>query len=259
VSTDELKVLLEQGVSAGEVEQMEREIVERVFRLGDRRAVDVMVPRVDIEWIDISAPPGEILERIKTCRHSPIPVGRGSLDNVLGVVYPRELLGAALERREFDLEEYVRPALFVPESLPALKVLEEFKKNRRHSAVVVDEHGGTSGIVTVADVAEDLVGNIASPGPPAAEPIVRREDGSWLIEGRANLDELREKLGLQEETLPDTEGVHTAGGFVMRLLGRVPGETESFILGDYRFEILDMDGNRIDKILAQRQGKPGKL
>ena len=252
VSTDELKVLLEQGVSTGEVEQTEREIVERVFRLGDRRVVDVMIPRVDVEWIDINASQEEILERIRTCRHSPIPVGRGSLDDILGVVYPRELLGAALGRGDFNVREYLRPALFVPESLPALKVLEEFKKTRRHSAVVVDEHGGTSGIVTIADVAEDLVGDLSASGPRQAEPIILREDGSWLIEGRANIDELREKLGFQEGSLPEMDGVHTAGGFVMRFLGRVPVEAESFVVGGYRFEIIDMDGNRIDKVLAQR-------
>jgi putative hemolysin len=253
VSTEELKLLLEQGVSSGEFAQAEREIVERVFRLGDRRAVDVMVPRVDVEWIDISASRAEILERISTCRHSPVPVGRGSLDDILGVVYPRELLGAALERGEFNLQAHVRPALFVPESLPALKVLEEFKRTHRHSAVVVDEHGGTSGIVTVADVAEDLVGEISASGAREPEPIILREDGSWLVEGRANLDELREKLAFQDAVLPDLEGVHTAGGFVMRHLGRVPVEAESFTLGGYRFEIVDMDGNRIDKILIQRQ------
>ena len=179
-----------------------------------------------------------------------MPVCRGSIPNVLGIVHAKDLLGQALSGEPFDLRSSLKTPLFVPETATAMKLLEMFKKSGRHVAFVVDEYGDVQGLVTINDVLESIVGDIPSEGEPAEASAVRREDGSWLLDGMLPMERFSELF--PEVELPEEESgaYHTVSGFIMMRLGRIPVTADHFSWHGWRFEVVDMDGNRIDKILA---------
>ena len=255
VSEQEVEILMEEGARAGVFEEEERDLVARALRLDDRPVRELMTPRPNVVWLDADDPPGEALRTARESRHSYLPVARGSLDNLLGLAsvkdrwargpaehpaeHPAELLGALR-----------RPAL-VPEGAPATRALEAFKRSRLPLAVVIDERGHTEGVVTLTDVLEALVGEVPdADGPAEGETIVRREDGSWLVDGLLAAEELEERLGLSERLRGERAGYQTVGGMVMEALGRVPEEGDRFELEGHSFEVLDMDGWRVDKVLV---------
>ena len=256
VTEEEIKVMMEQGTEAGVFEEAEHDIVKSIFKLGDRGVSALMKPRRDVVWLDIDDPFVENQKKLASSLYSRFPVGQGSLDNVLGIVQTKDLLTKSLAGSKVDLKENLRPPLFVPEGLPALRLLEMFKKSRTHIALVVDEYGGVEGLVTLNDILEDLVGDVASVDMPEEQQVYRRADGSMLIDGKVLIDDLKEELKIPK--LPDEESgsYQTLGGLVMLQVGRVPVTGDSFETEGYKFEVVDMDGKRVDKVLVSKLPTP---
>ena len=248
VTEEEINILIEQGMKAGTFEEAERDMVEHVFRLGDLRAGALMTPRTEIVWLDIDDSPEETRRRIADSGHSRFPVGQGSLDNILGIVQIKDMLGRNMEGKSPDLKASLRRPLFVPESTHALKVLELFKQSGIHVSLVVDEYGSVQGLVTLKDILEEIVGDIPSVEDLEEPLAVQREDGSWLLDGMLLVDDFKEIFSIKE--LPG-EGIYqTLGGFVLMHMGRIPAVGNHFEWSGLRFEVVDMDKNRIDKVLV---------
>jgi putative hemolysin len=251
VTEEEIKVLIEQGTDAGVFEESEQEMVMNVFRLGDRRINALMTPRRDIAWLGIEDSQEEIRQTVAAEPHSRLLVCDGDVDEVLGIVRAQDLLPDAMAGRPIDLNTRLRKPLFIPESTHAIKLLELFRQTGTHLAVVVDEHGGTQGLVTHHDVMEAIVGDIPQPDLPGEASIVRRDDGSWLLDGALPKDELKELLELGRLPGEDFGDYHTLAGMIMTHLGKIPATGETFVWGGFFFEILDMDRRRIDKVMVR--------
>jgi len=250
VTEDEIKILIEQGIRAGVFEEAERDLIERTFHLGDRTVSELMVPRPDVVFLDLDDPPEIIKEIIRSDRLSRYPVIQGAADNVVGVVRAKDLLASEYSNQPFDLKASMVPALFFPDTMPAFKAIEMFKSSRRHMAMVIDEHGGVEGLVTVNDILDALVGDIPSMDEQEEQAVVRREDGSFLLDGALHIDQLKTTLQLRRLPGEEEGGFQTLGGFLMTRLGRVPAVTDHLEVGGWRLEVVDMDRQRVDKILA---------
>ncbi|MBW4489015.1 MAG: hemolysin family protein [Trichocoleus desertorum ATA4-8-CV12] len=250
VTEEEIRVLLQQGTEAGTFEEVEQDMVERVFRLGDRRANALMTPRPDIVWLDLEDSLEENRQKITEGVHSRFPVCQGGIDNVLGVLHVNDLLVRSLVGESIDLTTNLRQPLFIPESTRALSVLELFKKSSTHIAVVVDEYGVIQGIVTLNDILEAIVGDIPSVEDLEEPYAVQREDGSWLLDGMLTVDEFKEILEINKIPGEEKGNYHTLGGFVVMHLGHIPTAADHFEWQGLRFEVMDMDGNRVDKVLV---------
>jgi putative hemolysin len=214
-----------------------------------------MTPRTQIVWFDVDDTPEDIRGKVANCQHSRFPVIKDSLDNVLGIVRAKDLLNQSLSGKPLDLKALLQPPLFVPESMSALKVLELFKQMRTHIALIADEYGGIHGMITHNDILEDITGYIpfSSAGEPSEPQAIQRDDGSWLLDGLLSIDELKEIFDL--EKLPEEEHGHyqTVGGLVMAQIRSIPTAGQWFEWGDLRFEVMDMDGRRVDKVLVTQQ------
>lgn len=249
VTEDEIKLLIAQGTRAGMFEEAEREMVERVFRLGDRRVFQLMTPRRKIVWLDLDDPPDAIAAKIAANTFSRYPVGQGSLDDCVGFVRTRDLLDSALKTGAVDLRSCLRQPLLVPENTRALAVMERFRDSRTHIAMVIDEYGGIEGLVTLNDILEAILGDMPALGESAEPPAVRREDGSWLVDGTIPIADLKDILKVPRLPAEDRGDYRTLGGFVMHQLHRVPVTGDAFEWGGLRFEVVDMDGHLVDKVL----------
>ncbi len=252
VTEEEIKVLLAQGTKAGVFEETEHDMLAAVFRLTDQRASDLMTPRPEIIWLGLEESPAEITETLTKSGYSRFPVCQDDLDNVVGVVQAKDLLACILAGQPLELKNCLRPALFVPETSPASKILELFKQAQIPLALVIDEYGGTQGLVTLNDILEAIVGDVETVEPQA----VQREDGSWLLDGTIPAEEFKEILRLEELPGEERGYYQTLGGFVMMSLGHIPVEGDHFQWGQLRFEVMDMDGRRVDKVLVAPS--PGK-
>ena len=250
ITPEEIKILIEQGTESGVFEEAEQEMIESVLRLNERRVGAFMTPRMQIVWFGIEDSAEEIQRKIANSRHSRFPVIQDSLDNVLGIVRAKDLLTQSLANQQLDLMAWLHPPLFIPENMSALKVLELFKQKGTHIALVTDEYGGIQGMVTHNDILEAIVGYIHSAGSPAEPEATRREDGSWLLDGLLPIDKLKEIFDI--EKLPDEEQSHyqTVGGFVMAQVRNIPLVGQRFEWGNLCFEVVDMDGRRVDKVLV---------
>ncbi len=250
VTEEEIKVLIEQGTEEGTFEEAEQDMVERVFRLGDIPVSAMMTPRPDIEWLDLEDDITQNRRKIIDNGYSRYPVCQEELDNVLGIIPVTDLLARSLCGEEIDLTVGLRQALFVPENTRGLKVLELFKQTGTHMALVVDEYGVIQGLVTLNDVMVEIVGDV--PAFDDDEPqAVQRDDGTWLLDGMLSIDDFCELFNIQEFSPEDRGSYQTLGGFVMTQLGRIPVATDNFEWEGMRFEVVDMDGNRVDKILLE--------
>lgn len=250
ITEDEIKALFRQGTDSGVFEEVEHDMVQRVLRLGDRTIKSLMTPRTDICWLDVDEPLEDSFQEILQSSHSRFPVGKGSLDECLGVVRVRNLLAAKLSGESIDLEQLLQPPLFVAESTRALSVLEQFKRSGIHIALVTGEFGGVEGLVTLNDLMEGIVGDLPSVEDEDGPLVVTRDDGSLLVDGGLDLDTFIEVID-QDIFGIDQEGrYHTLAGFVMHILERIPRETDSFEWQGFRFEVVDMDGKRVDKLLV---------
>jgi putative hemolysin len=254
VTEDEIKVLVEQGIGAGVFQEEERDLIERTFHLGDRLIGELTIPRTDIVWLDIDEPLEEIKVKINRSHFSHFPVIQGSPDNILGVVRTKDLLVLALDDKPFHLGSALLPPIYFPDSMPAFKAIESFKKYRRHMALVIDEHGGVEGLVTTNDILDALVGDIPSVDEPHEQLAVQREDGSWLFDGALSITDLKKILKLKQIPGEDDGIFQTLGGFVMAKLGRIPQAPDHFEWNGLRFEVVDMDRNRVDKVLVSAAG-----
>ncbi|MBD1851539.1 hemolysin family protein [Leptolyngbya sp. FACHB-711] len=258
VTEEEIKVLLRQGAQAGTFEASEQDMVERVFSLGDRQVSAIMTPRLDIIWLDMNDSYEINRRKMIESHHNRFPVCLDSLDNVLGVVYVTDILNRSLSNHPIDFTALLRPPLFVPESTRAPRVLELFKQLGTHIAFVVDEYGITQGIVTLNDVMEIIIGDIPFADQPQEAEFIQREDGSWLIDGMLPIHELKELFEINELPGEDRGNYQTMGGFIITQLGHIPKSSDHFEWEGFRFEVMDMDGNRVDKVLVIPPGKVGE-
>jgi len=244
ITEEELQVLIAQGTQAGVFDEAEQEMVEGVFSLGDQRAYSLMTPRTDIVYLDISDSIEEIRRKIAECEFSRFPVRQGTLDAILGIVKARDLLVPSLGNEAVKLKDLLRPAFFIPETMFASRALEVFKEKGTELLLVVDEFGGLQGLLTVNDVIEEIVGQIEFEEPQATQ----RQDGSWLLDGMLEVDEFKNIFKVR--ALPHEDEYETLSGFVMMSLGRLPQAADQFEWHGLRFEIIDMDGRRVDKVLV---------
>ena len=243
VTEEEIQLLIDQGTQAGVFEESEQDMVEGVFSLGDQRVYSLMTPRTDIVWLDINDSPQEILQKIAESEYSRFPVCDGSLDKVLGIVKARDLLVPSLAGEPINLKEKLRPALYIPETSFASRALEIFKEQNRELMLVIDEFGSLQGILTLNDIIEEIVGDFE------VEPqATQRQDGSWLLDGMLPIDDFKEIFNLR--TMPHESEYETLSGFMMTTLGRVPQTADHFEWNTLTFEVMDMDGNRVDKVLV---------
>jgi putative hemolysin len=243
--------MIEQGAELGVFTEAESEVAQRVFRLGERRAGTLMTPRTDIVWLDAEEPWPALCDIIRDSGHSRFPLCRGRLDDVLGIVETKSLIRCILEASGPDLPAAARAPQFVPETLPAVELLDVFHESGLNLAMVVDEFGGVQGLVTLHDVLAAVVGDITEPGA-GAEPAqaTRRADGSWLFDGMLSAGDFRDLFKLDAMPGQDEGTYETLAGFVIMLLGHIPQVADSAEWGGFRFEIMDMDGRRVDKVLV---------
>jgi putative hemolysin len=255
VTEEEIAASLEEGLDAGVIEAHEHQMVRNVFRLDERQVGSMMIPRGEIAWLDATAPIEEALAVIVANEHSRYPVCRGGLDEVLGVVGAQHLLRQVTSGRPLTLAEGLQPPVFVPETLTGMELLEQFRGSVTQMVFVVDEYGEVQGVITLRDVLEAITGEFTTPTAEDAWA-VRREDGSWLIDGLIPVPELKDRLELKD--LPD-EGrgrYNTLAGMTMLLLGRLPQTADVVEWGGWRFEVVDLDGKRVDKLLVSRLTDP---
>ncbi|NMG08758.1 hemolysin family protein [Brasilonema sp. UFV-L1] len=250
VTEEEIRVLIEQGTEEGTFEEAEQDMVARVFRLGDRPVNSFMTPRPDIVWLDLEDSTEENRRKIIDGGYSRYPVCQGGFDNVLGIIPVTDLLARSFSGEKLDLTVGLRQPVYVPESTRGLKVLELFKQTVTHMALVVDEYGVIQGLVTLNDVMIEIVGDVPSIDGQEDPQIVQREDGSWLLDGMLAVDEFFELFDFEELSHENRGSYQTLGGFVMAHLGRIPSAADHFEWQGMRLEVMDMDGNRVDKVLV---------
>lgn len=252
VSDEEVKLLLREGTQIGVFESAEQDIVERTLKLSDKRVNALMSPRSDIDWLVVDDPIRTIRNKLNSGGHSHYPVCRDSLDSVIGIVKASDVLIDYLVDEKIDLKKSLHKPLFVPESMPALKLLELFKKSGIHMALVIDEYGSIKGLVSLTDVLEEIVGDIPDIDDLEEQEITKHDENSWLVNGVLPIEEFKDFFHIKKIPSEKTGVYHTIGGFVMNRLGKIPITGDKTEWGEYRFEIVDMDGNRIDKILVTR-------
>ncbi len=250
VSDEEIAIMMQEGALAGAFEPQEPEMVSRIFRLSDRNVSSLMTPRREIAWLDVGDAPELMHKKMGDHGHSRFPVAQNNLDNMLGIIEVKKLLKNQFFNSDIDLSTMLIAPMYVPESMPAFELLERFKKERKHMALVFDEFGGLKGLVTSGDLMDAIVGDI---DPPLISPIVRRSDNSWLVDGMYPIIDLLEDIEL--DSLPTVKGRYqTIGGFMMAALEKVPVEGEYYDWNNFRFEVIDMDAYRVDKVLVYNLG-----
>ncbi len=248
VTDEEIKTLIAEAESAGVIESGERHMIAGVMRLGDRPVRALMTPLTDMDMLDIGDGPAEMRRKIVATPHSRIPVRGEDPEEVLGIVVIKDVADALLERRKLDVEALVQKVPVIPESMPALEAMELFRGSSVHMAFVQDEYGRTLGIVTAADLLDAIAGTI-EPAQGGTEGAIQRDDGSWLLPGDMAVDEMADLIGL---TLPPKRRYETVAGLVIDALQHLPSLGQSVKVGRWRFEVVDLDGRRVDKVLASR-------
>lgn len=252
VTDEEIKVLMEQGSEAGVFHEAEQAIVSNVLRLDEQRIGAIMTHRTEIYVVDLAEPEQEIRNRIAESPYTRVVVCRDGLDHIVGILRTGDLLKNALAGRPLEIEHALRPALFVPEGVSTTRLLENFRNSRQQIALIVDEYGELEGLVTLTDVLTSIVGELPSSAIAEDEEVIVREDGSVLIDGAVSTERLKSALEI-EEVLPGEEdnSYNTLGGFMMYMLGRIPAASDYFEAAGCRFEVVDMDKNRVDKVLVR--------
>ncbi len=256
VSEDEIRLLMEQGTRAGVFEQFEQRLVHNVLMLDERPVVAEMTPRLEVVSVDLDESLELNLRKIADSRHSRFPVCRGGPEQIVGVIHTKDILARQVAGEPVDLAACMHDPLFVPETLTCIRMLETFKESRLQIAFVVDEYGDFQGLVTLNDVLEAIVGEMPSSHEEGEQMVVERAAGSWLIDGMLNTMDLKDLLNLSELPGEDSGAYHTLGGMTMIQMGRVPRSADAFDWGGYRFEVVDMDGTRVDKVLVTRLPEP---
>ena len=252
VAEDEIKLLIEEGRKTGEFEKTEEDIIKRVFDLDNRRINTLMTPKTEVIWLDINDSKGDLLTKIFESRRSILPVSEGYLDNFLGVIQVKDLIKTCSEGDEIDLKKYLKDPLIVPENSYALNVLKLFKQSAEnvHMAIVVDEYGDIEGLITLYDILEAIVGDLPAEDELEESKAIKRSDGSWLIDGSINIDDFKSIFDIKKLPEEETITYQTLAGFIMTYLGKIPTSGDKFQWNNLKFEIMDMDGYHIDKVLV---------
>jgi putative hemolysin len=249
ITNEEIKHILEEGTQAGVLKEIEHDMVESIFRLGNRRINVLMIPRLDIEWLNLQDSPEKLREQIKNSKHNRLPVCEGELDEVIGVVTSRDFFNEIACKGSFDLKTLIHPPLFVPENMRVLQLIDIFKRSPEHIALVTDEYGGVQGLVTLHDVLESIVGDVPSSAILPEDAIVQRKDGSWIIDGMLPIDELKAEFDIDAFPEEEKGAYRTLGGFCMRQLGSIPRVGDTFIWQPFKFKVVKMDNKRVEKVI----------
>lgn len=254
VSDEEIRVLMQQGAQAGIFHESEQALVANVLRLDQQPVQAIMTPRREIRALNLDAPAETMRENLLASDYTRMVVCRGELDQIVGILQAGDLLRRMLAGAPFTTDEVAQAAqqpLFVPESMTTIRLLEKFRQVRQELALIVDEYGDLQGLVTLTDVLKAIIGELHIPQTSEEDSMIQREDGSWLVDGSLSLQRFQVGLQLPDDWIGDTDGeFHTLGGFVMSILGRIPQAADHFTRNGLRFEVVDMDGHRVDKILV---------
>ena len=247
VTEEEVKDLIAEGTETGVFKPAEKKLIEGVMRLADRTVRTIMTPRIDMVWLSENDPPEEHARLMHAHRYSRLPVARGDLEEMIGIVQAKDLLNAMFEGRPMDVREVMTAPFMVPDSTSVLRLLDQFKHSRQQIAIVNDEYGSVEGLVTLTDILEAITGELPELGQDSDAKPVKREDGSWLVDGMMPTDEVESLIGVKH--MVESGDFHTIAGFVIDKLGRLPAAGDHFHWGGARFEVVDMDGRRVDKVL----------
>ncbi len=249
VTEEEVKDLIEKGTEEGTFEKTEQDMVDRIFHMSDQTAYALMTPRTQLAWIDLEDDLKTNLELIKKENESIFLAGNGSLDEFSGIIYARELLRAFIDHDNIELVKFIHKPMFIPRSMKTFDILEKFRSNDVHEAIVVDEYGGIVGLITLSDITDEIIGDIAIDDEDENLPIIQRDENSWYVDGLCSVDDFKERFDI--EFLPGEKKGHyqTMGGFLMSYFGYIPHTSEKKDWENFSFEVADMDRNRIDKIL----------
>ena len=257
VTEEEIAASLEEGVESGVIEAQEHQMVRNVFRLDDRQIGSMMIPRAEIEWLDLADPLEAQLERMAASSHTRFPVCRGSLDDVQGVLVVASLLQPLARGEQPRIADHLQPPVFVPETLTGMELLEQFRRIDTDLVFVVDEYGAVQGVITERDLLEAITGEFTALSDEDAWA-VKRPDGSWLLDGLIPVPELKDRLEFKELPEEDRGRYNTLAGMIMLLLGRLPHTADAVVWQGWRFEVVDLDGKRVDKVLATPTEIPGE-
>ncbi len=249
ITEEELKMLIEQGRKYGVLEQKETEMVKSVFRFYDRKAYSVMIPRQDIVWLDANRPIDEIIDTVYKNKFSKYPLCEGALDNTIGILHVRELLQKISADEKFNIKDLTVQPLMIPENIAAKDILEKFRTTKIYIALVIDEYGSVLGMITLHDLIENIFGDLPEISDKDEHPFFERADGSFLVDGSIQTDELKDKFNIDFE---GSDRYNTLAGFVMYNLNKIPSLGDKFYYSGYQFEVIDMDEKRIDKVLVQK-------
>ncbi|MCU0340627.1 MAG: hemolysin family protein [Spirosomaceae bacterium] len=256
LTEDEIKTIIQEGTSGGVIDEIEQEIVENVFHLGDRKITSLMTNRQEVVWLDASDEPDENRVKIMDTKHSVYPLCNDGVDNIVGLIYVKDLLGQDLDAHLRNLEAIAREPLYIPENNKAYQALEKFKESRVHFGIIVDEYGAMLGIATLNDIMDALVGDLSETDEFNYD-IVEREDGSFLVDAQLPWEDFLNHFDIEVQHKKELIGFNTLGGFALHILKDIPDTGEHFMWQDFRFEIIDMDKSRIDKMLVQKIDKGG--
>ncbi|MCU9613374.1 hemolysin family protein [Caldibacillus lycopersici] len=253
VTEEEITQLIEQGVYSGVVEQIEQDLVEQIFYMGDKRLGDILTPRTQLVWIDIDKPLEENLKKMNESLHSKFPVGKGSLDNFQGIVHTKEVFAKMASGEPFTLEECMKDTLVLPEPMKVFQALETLKKSGQHEAVVIDEYGGIEGFVTLHDFMENIIGDMPLKEDMSDPQIMQRDEETWLADGLISIDTFRRYFDLEDS--PELRGgnnFHTLGGLITMQIGDIPKVGDFVQIEDLKLEVVDMDHVRVDKVMITK-------
>ena len=249
ITEEELKGYIQEGRQTGVFDEAEQDMVDGVFRFSDRRVDAIMTPHTELDWINLDDDHDTIVKELMESSYSRLPVAHGDLDRSMGFVNTKDLLGIDIHNPQFNLEDYIREPLFFPGNMQAVKAFEQFRETGIHHALVLDEYGGVEGFVTLYDVLESIVGEIPLDEHDMDQDVVQRADGTWLVDGLIPIDELKEIMRVDELPEENQAGFQTLSGFVMNQMGRIPKTGQIFEWDHWRFEVVDMDGHRVDRVL----------
>ncbi len=248
VTEEEIKDMIAEGTESGALKPAEKDMLDGVMRLADRTVRSIMTPRMDVVWLNIDDAPREHKNIIRSSGYSRFPVARGDMEEILGIVYAKDLLNESFDGHSLSLKPVLRAPLIVPDSTPVLRLLDQFKRAGKHLAIIVDEYGSVEGLVSITDIIESITGGLPGRGHEATEQPVRREDGSWLIDGMMPIDEVEAMTDLKD--MRGEGDFQTLAGFVVDKLGRIPAAGDHFMWEGARFEVVDMDSRRVDKVIV---------